>query len=295
MRILYFFFSILLIGCKGSILDDAVISEDVKYIRNSQMNAYNNQDFTIIYDDKGNVHAINDTVYTYGNNGKISSSRYSSMEETNGYKHEKDIRKSYQWDAQGRILEIYVEKQLQKIIAPDGGFLENNPVGYTEAYFSYTGNNILPDSISLGKGLKAIKIFQYRNGNLSKEEQMEEYISVIGDDTKVQNYIAMREMYLYDEVVKNYLYPLFTKMGVLPKGLGYFASKHAPYFYETTTYYFHTAFPGHAGELKESYNSKANVAYTIGTNGYPTQVKYNIVLGQYEGFVTSNYLLNIYY
>lgn len=285
-----------LLGCEGNIPDDLVLEGYVKQIRNSQTNIYQNLDFNIVYDDDDRVYAINDTVYTYGSNNKVSSSRFTFSKETAGYKYEKDIQKSYKWDVKKRILEIYVERYLEKVISPDGGVLESNPSGYTEAYFSYTGDNNLPDSISLGQGLKAIKVFKHSKGNISQEEQIGEYINTVGGNIKLQTYIAQRVEYLYDTSIKNHLYPLFTKMGVLPKGLGYVSSLSAPKSILSTNFLYLNSSPGVGGAVTPMGSFSENFSYSIAKNGYPNRIVKNIGFNKDNNVIsTEQQVINLYY
>lgn len=289
-------FIIMLLGCEGSIPDDLVLGEYVKKIRSSQTNLYQNLDFNIVYDDIGNVHSINDTIYTYGANGKISNSRFTFGQEMGGYKYEKDIQKSYKWDSQGRILEIVVDKSSQKSISPDGGTMKSNPTAYTEAYFSYTGNNNLPDSISLGKGLKAKKVFKHSKGNISQEEQIGEYINTAGGKIKSQSYITQRVEYLYDTSIRNHLYPLFTKMGVLPRGLGYITSLNSPKSLLNSNYVYINNPNGSDGLITQPITYSENLVYTIAQNNYPNRIVKNIgFIKDNHIIATEQYVINLYY
>jgi hypothetical protein len=283
-----------LLGCEGNIPDDLVLGGYIKQIRNSQTNTYQNLDFNIVYDDDNRVYAINDTVYTYGSNNKVSSSRFTFSQETAGYKYEKDIQKSYKWDVKGRILEIYVERYIEKAISPDGGFLESNPSGYTEAYFSYTGDNSLPDSISLGKGLKAIKVFKHSKGNISQEEQMGEYINF--STSKIKSYTTQRLEYIYDPSIKNHLYPLFTKMGVLPRGLGYITSVNSPKSLLTSDYVYMDNPNGGDGSITQLITYSENIIYNIAQNGYPNRIVKNIEFNKDNNVIsTGKQVINLYY
>lgn len=288
-------FIIILMGCEGNIPDNYIMSQYVKKIRNSQTNLYQNLDFNIVYDDIGNIHSINDTIYTYGANGKISNSRFTFGQEMGGYKYEKDIQKSYKWDSQGRILQIVVEKSLQKSISPDGGTIESNPTAYTEAYFSYTDNNNLPDSISLGKGLKAIKVFKHSEGNISQELQIGEYLNTTGGNIKLHSYTTQRVDYLYDTSMKNFLFPLFTKMGILPKGLGYITSLNLPKSTSNSNYVYVHNLSGDNGSILSPITYSDNYTYRISNNGYPNSIVLNRVLNLDGNMSSSQHTVNLYY
>ena len=287
---------IVLFGCKDVSDNDLSKNGLLSSVHHSQTNILQNLDYAIVYDAEGNVHSINDTVYIYGSNGKISSSRFSYNEDkADGYSYEKEILKSYKWDAHNRIVEIKVDKSLQLSTSPEGGVLESNPSPYVEAYFYYTASNHLPDSIGneeFNNKIVTNKIFVHNGANILKEETVSEYYHYSNANMVAKRYISQNKEFQYGNS-KNYLYPLFVKMGVLPRGLGYIISKDAPSYYESSQYFYESGFNG--GEMKEVYREQVEILYNITSNGYPSRVNNNVKFNQKGMTGTYSYYLNLYY
>lgn len=287
---------ILFFGCKDANDVDLSNKAMLKSISHSQSNMYKNLDYDIVYDAKGNVHSINDTVYSYGNNGKLSSSHFSYKEERYGYKYEKEIIKSYKWDNYSRIEEIKVDKSLERSTSPEGGILENNPSPYVEAVFYYTSNNLLPDSIGheeFNEEIVTSKIFVINGDNILKEEIVSDYYNYSNSNIIAKRYTTQKKEFKYGNT-KNYLYPLFLKMGVLPRGLGYIVSKDAPSYYESSQYFYERDVSG-GGVIKEVNREQAEISYNIGSYGYPSRVNNNIKVNQMGLTGSYSYFLNLYY
>jgi len=269
----YLFLLVLFFACKKDNEDIGYKSGLVKMIASNRTNLYRNDNFIFTYDTEGRVQSINDTVYTYGADGKIGRSQFTKDKNTNGYVYKEDIQKSYTWDVQGRISEIRVDKWLQRSTSPDGGVMENNPSPYIEAHFYYTSNNKLPDSIGYGSSLEAqletYRIFYHADGNITKEEDISA-ISYYGVDNPFLRYVSSRTEYTYTDNVKSHLYPLYSKMGFLPRGLGYVASKNGPITSITQRVYFVHQNPAYPAWSK----SISNYSYQFASNGYPSTISW---------------------
>lgn len=292
------FLLLLFFACKKDKIDEKREGGLIKKIVSSETNGFNNFDYVFAYDVNGRIYSINDTVYNYGADGKIHSSRYEEINQRGEYKYEKDIQKSYKWDSKGRILEIKVEKWLEKIISPDG-YMENNPMPYIEAHFYYTDNNSLPDSIGYGKTngkLTTFKVFSHENGNILKEESISEGYYVSNNQPIDKRYVADRTVYSYEKEVNHHLYPLYVKMGFLPKGLGYVTSKHSPKS-STAEEFFIQNLPGDDSIITKVMGEQIDYFYTLTSNGFPNTIRQDVTV--YMGYGSSAkgnpVFLNIYY
>lgn len=206
----------------GNLYDSGLIkSIEFKTISNQP-----NKKITIKYDDLDRVYSINDTVFYYGANGKVAYSRYAENIDKDGYKIEKIIKKSFNWDGQNRLLEIHVDSMYQKNIDPTGIVVVTHKNPFTEALFYYTGNQTLPDSIAYSDGLSSTyltyKRFYHSNGNINKIEETE---NVGPFDPNNGSSAILKSTFLDYNDQDNYLFPLYQKLGFLPKDLGYVTSR----------------------------------------------------------------------
>jgi hypothetical protein len=259
----------------------------IKKIEDSRSSYSHDYDFTFVYDNQGRIYSINDTIYNYSSNGKITRSTYNNKSDRSGYIYEKDIQKSYRWDTQGRILEIKVDKWFQKLTSPDGGEMKSDPIPYIEAHFYYTGNNSLPDSIGYGdffdQSIKTFLVVQHENGNVTETE-------ALSSTYLVDRYVHEQNIYTYDKDVKNHLYPLYNQMGFLPKGLGYIASKSNPTSVTTENFTVeHAPFPSDQYSINKVYEFSTSFIYSSASNGFPSSILHG------TGYGTPSTIQHIYY
>lgn len=297
-KLCYLFLLLLFFACKKDETGEGSEAGLINKITNSGTNMYNNSDFVFVYNSDGRIYSINDTVYNYGDDGRIHSSRYIEESNLGGYKYEKDIQKSYKWDDKGRVLEIKVEKWLEKSTSPDGSVMGNNPKPYIEAYFYYTDNTRLPDSIGYGETnaqLKTFKVFSHEKGNVLKEEDISEGYYVSDEQPVIKRYVAGRIVYSYDEAVNHHIYPLYVKMGFLPKGLGYVASKHSPKASKEEQFFIQNV-PGNNSVLTKVMDKQLDYVYTLSPNGFPNTIRQDVTVDMGHGPTKgSSVFLNIYY
>lgn len=217
------------------------------------------------YDAENRLISLNDTLYFYNANGKIAWSRYHKEENTNGYRYLKVIRKNYQWDEKLRIKEIYIDSLYESITSPTGDFLSNGPSSRIEAKFFYTGLDTQPDSIQkdfLVDGRpQNIEHITYVNNNIVKKGKRANLLSY--NVPGYTNKLVGIENYEYTDV-SHYLYELYKKIGFLPSGLGYVASKNAPSKAAITSYIYLNELNGQEKIDRVELESKYN--YTKGRN-----------------------------
>jgi len=233
--------------------------------------------YIVKYDDLDRVYSINDTVFHYGPDDKVLYSRYTEYTNENGANSEKIIRKSYNWDNQRRLVSISVDSAYMKTIASDGVVYINNFVPYTEAYFYYTGFQTLPDSISANIGEQdtniVFKKIYHSNGNISK---IEDIYPVSTNTEERSNSIMLRSTFFDYNDQNNYLFPLYQKIGFLPKGLGYVASRKMVATSESVE---SVLLDNLSGQLDSKRTTIKNI-YTSnnGGNGYPTLIQINSMI-----------------
>lgn len=231
----------------------------------------------IKYDDLDRVYSINDTVFYYGPNDKVSYSRYSESLKGEGYEIEKIIRKSYSWDDENRLKSIHVDSAYQKVIDSEGLMFIDLSSPYVEAYFYYSGMQTMPDSIAYGNGAKdsyfTFKKLYYLNGNISKIEDTQVDDGVL---SSLSNSVFQKSTYLDYSEEDNYLYPLYNKLGFLPKGLGYVTSKKmiatSEIVEKTLLSSVGAVIDSRTITIKNTYSSNKS------SNGYPTLINVNSMM-----------------
>lgn len=258
--------------------DDAATLYDsglLKSIKFEGESAKHNENIIVKYDDMDRVFSINDTLFYYGLNNKVTYSRYTENINKDGYNSAKIIRKSYQWDEQNRIQSITVDSIYQKIIGPTGAMTIADAAPYVEAYFYYSGVQSLPDSIGCSTGNSGtpfiFKRYYHSHGNFTKIEDMEA-VPLDG----LANSIILKSTFIDYSDEPNYLYPLYAKLGFLPKGLGYVSARNLPASSEIVETILVSTNDGQHGNkgstVKKIYSS------STGTNGFPSRINTNTMI-----------------
>lgn len=204
------------------------------------------------------------------------------------------IKKSYKWDAQNRIYEIQVDSNYQKLTSPDGGIMESNPKPFIEARFYYTGINVLPDSIAeiADSSPFVFQRFYHQDDNISRVESMANaYITL---DVFLR-YVRQTVDYQYNST-KNHLYPLFKKLGFLPKSLGYIVSKNNPTNSVTMSFMVENFPPATPPIIKTLHVLKSKFSYSYTSAGFPSFIRSESEIDVGNGFAqASPYSLYVYY
>lgn len=236
-----------------------------------------NVKYVIKYDDLDRVYSINDTVFFYGPDDKVIYSRYSENIEHDGFSSEKIIRKSYSWDQQKRLLAIHVDSVYQKTVTPEGILSVSDSPSFTEAYFYYSGFQLLPDSIGYNledsKSNIIIKKLYHANGNINKIEDIQ---MVDNNIDSVNSSILIKSTFFDYNEQNNYLYPLYQKLGFLPKSLGYVASKKMVATSESVE---SVLLDNLSSQLDPKRTTVKNIfTSNRGKNGYPTLIQVNSII-----------------
>lgn len=262
-------------------------SDLVKSIEKQGQGGQKGEKIIIKYDDLDRVYSINDTIFYYDSNDKVSHSRYVENEKKDGFEVQTIVKKSYTWDAQNRLKSIHVDSVYQKMINPEGGMLINSASPYVEAYFYYSGMQTLPDSIAFSDGDKdtymTFKKLYHANGNISKIEDVQLEEGVLFN---LRNSVFYKSTYLDYSDQDNYLYPLYNKLGFLPKGLGYVASRKMI----ITSEIVETIGLNGIGAVLDSKSVTLKNIYSSNkaSNGYPTVINVNSMIDFDNGKGYSN-------
>lgn len=259
----------------------------VKSIEIQAQSTNPSEKFTIKYDDLDRVYSINDTIFYYGLNDKVAYSRFSEVLHKDGHKSEKIVKKSYHWDAKNRLSYINVDSIYQMTASPGGIVSVNNSLPFTEAYFYYSGLQSLPDSIGYAIGAGGtnliIKRFYHSYGNITKIDELQ---PVDAADEEQNNSNILKSTFLDYSDESNYLYPLYIKLGFLPKGLGYVTSQKIASTSETIET---IIIPTEDGQRKVKRSTVKNTYSTnSGNNGFPSLITTNSMIDFDNGHGYSN-------
>ncbi|PRD54270.1 hypothetical protein [Sphingobacterium gobiense] len=106
---------------------------------------------TFVYDEQGRLKKVNDKVFYYGTDGKVT---YSRVFLESPHPHGKAVyteRLSYHWDERGRLKEVYLDSLYKKTPAIPGGIVIGDSENLLEntllATYTYEGVNRKPSSI----------------------------------------------------------------------------------------------------------------------------------------------------
>ncbi len=285
--LLLLLFAITLTSCEkddiGALYDDGLI----KRIDNQGSNSHSIGEIVIKYDDLDRVYSINDTLFYYDEYDKVIYTRYNEHLDKDGYKSYKIIKKSYSWDAQNRLLAINVDSNYQLLTDMQGMLQVNSDKPYTEAYFYYSDNNTIPDSIGynddIGKDLLISKRLYHSNGNINKIEDIQNIGAL---DSDVGSSVIMKSIYLDYSDQDNYLYPLYRKLGFLPKSLGYVTSQKLL----STSEIVETIVLGNVSSSLQTKKTTVKNVFSSnkGPNGYPTLININSMIDFDNGMGYTN-------
>lgn len=275
--LLLLLFAITLTSCEkddiGTLYDDGLI----KRIENLSKSNQPTSKIIIKYDDLDRVYSINDTLFYYDEYDKVIYARYNEHLDKDGYKSHKFIKKSYTWDSQKRLVSINVDSNYQLLTDPQGMLIVSNGTPYTEAYFYYSDNQTIPDSIGYNEGrdkdFLISKRLYHSNGDINKIEDIQTIGTVNSD---VGSSVIIKSIFLDYSDQDNYLYPLYKKLGFLPKSLGYVTSQKLL----STSEMVETIVLGNVnnGAQTKKTTIKSTFSNNKGPNGYPTLININSMI-----------------
>jgi hypothetical protein len=292
-RLSFLLLLVLFLSCEKDEMDESAKNGFVKIIESSETSFFNNDRLVFVYDKSGRLISLNDTLYFYGDGDRVVGSRYYNEKNSNGYRQEVVIKKSYKWDAQNRIYEIQVDSNYQKLTSPEGGIMESNPKPFIEAHFYYTGTNALPDSIAeiADSSPFVFQRFYHQDDNISRVESMANVYIKLGVSLR---YASQTVDYQYNNT-KNHLYPLFKKLGFLPKGFGYIVSKNNPTTSVTMSFAVENSLPT-PPNIKTIHVLRSKFDYSYTSAGFPSFIKTEREIDFGNGFgQASPYSLYVYY
>lgn len=278
--LLLIFLAITLLSCEK---DDELLLDSnlVKSIENQVQTGAQAKNIIVKYDDLDRVYSINDTVYYYNANNQVTHSKYIKLQNVDGLDLENVILKSYQWDKQNRLESIRVDSVYQKVVKTNK-IVKSDFLPFVEASFFYSEGNLLPDSIvyrdGLGDSDLKYKKLYHSNGNISKIEE--------GVVSEMNSLSVFKSVFMDYADQDNYLYPLYSKLGFLPKNLGYVASKKMLFTAEIVESIVLSSQNGLLNTkrttIKNTYSSNK------ASNGYPTVINVNSMIDFDNGEGYSN-------
>jgi YD repeat-containing protein len=238
--------------------------------------------YNFSYNQQGLISSVNDRIFYYDNHQKVAYSRIHRVQSISGGSVQEYIeRLNFNWDAQGRLLNIIADSIYHHFYnTAEGKVLttaKSLQKGAEIARYNYNGNAPLPTSITYLNNYELWGLpderstvnFEYQGNNVLRTHTNTMLITPIPSSgvPSMASGIVIHAHYLYSNK-NHHLYGAYLQLGFHPYSFNAVVSANNP-----TSVYNYLQHPGDEVQASPDWSKAEQFSSEYNSSGYPTFIK----------------------